>query len=48
MNESVLANLDRIAKSNVQFIWQTGSYYKESIAKSLEDKGKPAAEPKKK
>ena len=42
MNESVLANLDRIAKSNVQFIWQTGSYYKESIAKSLEDKGKPA------
>ena len=32
MNESVLQSLELIRKSNVQFIWQTGSYYKDHIA----------------
>lgn len=42
MNESVLANLDKIASAPIQFIWQTGGYYKENIAKALAEKGKPA------
>lgn len=42
MNESVLANLDKIAAAPIQFIWQTGGYYKDSIAESLKEKGKPA------
>ena len=42
LNESVLASLDRIAQAPVQFIWQTGGYYKEHIAQELEAKGKPA------
>lgn len=41
LNESVLANLERIEKSPVQFIWQTGSYYREQISKELEEKGQP-------
>ena len=41
LNESVLQNLDKIAASDVQVIWQTGSYYKEHIAEELEKKGKP-------
>ena len=41
MNESVLRNLSRIAASPVQFIWQTGSYYKKEIEQSLDVKGKP-------
>jgi len=35
MNESVLAHLDEIRNSNVQFIWQTGKYYSEQIAEEL-------------
>lgn len=35
MNESVLEHLDDIRKSNVQFIWQTGKFYSESIAEEL-------------
>lgn len=31
MNESVMQHLDLVAKSGVQFIWQTGKYYKTSI-----------------
>ena len=42
LTESVLASLDRIAQAPVQFIWQTGGYYKEHIAQELEAKGKPA------
>lgn len=42
MNESVLQNLDKIAKAPAQFIWQTGGYYKESIADSLRGKSVPA------
>ena len=41
LNESVLRNLSRIAASPVQFIWQTGSYYKKEIEQSLDVKGKP-------
>lgn len=36
VNESVLAHLDDIRKSNVQFIWQTGKYYSQSISEALE------------
>jgi UDP-N-acetylglucosamine--N-acetylmuramyl-(pentapeptide) pyrophosphoryl-undecaprenol N-acetylglucosamine transferase len=35
MNKSVLQSLELIRKSNVQFIWQTGSYYKDTIAQQL-------------
>lgn len=42
LNESVLGALDEIAKAPVQFIWQTGSYYKEHIARELASRGKPA------
>ena len=41
MNESVLRNLDFIANIPVQFIWQTGSYYKDSIQECLSKNGKP-------
>jgi UDP-N-acetylglucosamine--N-acetylmuramyl-(pentapeptide) pyrophosphoryl-undecaprenol N-acetylglucosamine transferase len=35
MNESVLAHLDEIRKSDVQFIWQTGKYYSQHIEEEL-------------
>ncbi|MBR1521961.1 MAG: undecaprenyldiphospho-muramoylpentapeptide beta-N-acetylglucosaminyltransferase [Bacteroidaceae bacterium] len=35
VNESVLAHLEDIRQSDVQFIWQTGKYYSESIAETL-------------
>lgn len=41
LNNSVLKSLELIRSSNVQFIWQTGSYYKESIANELEKCDKP-------
>lgn len=41
LNESVIRNLSRIAASSVQFIWQTGSYYKKEIEQMLDVKGKP-------
>ena len=41
MNESVLQNLDKIAAAPIQFIWQTGGYYKDSIAKRLSETKKP-------
>jgi len=41
MNESVLAHLGEIGNSNVQFIWQTGSYYHASIEQELKEKGCP-------
>ncbi len=41
VNESVLHNLEEIAKSDIQFIWQTGSYYKKTIEEELAKKGKP-------
>ena len=42
LNESVLGNLKQIAEAPVQFIWQTGSYYKKQIEEELSAKGKPA------
>lgn len=42
MNESVLAHLDEIGKAPVQFIWQTGGYYKEQIATELSKTQKPS------
>lgn len=41
LNESVMRNLSRIAASSAQFIWQTGSYYKKEIDRTLDVKGKP-------
>ena len=41
INNSVLHALKDIRNSNVQFIWQTGSYYKDHIAQELDKKGKP-------
>ena len=35
VNESVLTHLDEIRNSDVQFIWQTGKYYSDSIAEEL-------------
>lgn len=35
VNESVLSHLDDIRQSDVQFIWQTGKYYSQSIAEAL-------------
>lgn len=35
VNESVLSHLDDIEKSGVQFIWQTGKYYHESIMQKM-------------
>lgn len=42
VNRSVLENLDLIASSDVQFVWQTGKYYSKAIAEELEKKGKPS------
>ena len=35
VNESVLAHLKEIKESGVQFIWQTGKYYHESIMQKM-------------
>lgn len=35
VNESMLTHLDDIRNSDVQFIWQTGKYYSQSIAEAL-------------
>lgn len=35
VNESVLSHLEQIRKSDVQFIWQTGKYYSDSIRGAL-------------
>lgn len=41
VNESVLNNLNNIAESGIQFIWQTGNYYKKQIEETLKTKGQP-------
>ncbi len=41
MNQSVLKNLNAIAQAPIQFIWQTGGYYKEQIKEELTRTGKP-------
>jgi len=35
VNESVLSHLEQIRSSEVQFIWQTGKYYSDSIRQAL-------------
>ena len=39
VNESVLAHVDAIKNSGVQFIWQTGKYYHQSILERLKPMG---------
>ena len=43
VNESVLRHLDMVAAAagDVQFVWQTGKYYSEAIARELATKGCP-------
>ena len=41
LNESVLLNVQRIATAPIQFIWQTGSYYKITIQQELDKISKP-------
>lgn len=41
VNESVLAHLKDISDNNIQFIWQTGSYYYDDIQRELKEKGCP-------
>lgn len=43
VNESVLRHLDMVAAAagDVQFVWQTGKYYSEAIARELAAKGCP-------
>ena len=41
VNESVLQHLDLVEKSGVQFIWQTGKYYFDSIQKEMQGKELP-------
>ena len=41
INESVLNNLDKIANSGIQFIWQTGKYYSASIKEQMKGKEIP-------
>lgn len=41
LNNSVLHALKVIKNSQVQFIWQTGSYYKDHIAQEMEKQGIP-------
>ena len=42
VNESVLNNLELIARSQVQVIWQTGGYYYNNIQETLTQKGRPS------
>lgn len=37
VNESIMAHLDDIRKSDVQFIWQTGKYYFEEMKRRIGD-----------
>lgn len=36
INQAVLKSIDRLIKSNIQVIWQTGTYYFDSIRKQLQ------------
>ena len=42
LNNSVLKSLELIRQSQIQFIWQTGSYYKNHIAHELEKHSIPS------
>lgn len=39
LNDSIMAGLDKIEKSNVQLLWQSGSYYFEEAEKALKASG---------
>ena len=41
LNDSMMAHLDDIRQSDVQFYWQTGKIYSKEIAGILQEKGKP-------
>lgn len=41
INESVMAHLDEIRKSDVQWVWQTGKYYYNEMCNRLKAAGKP-------
>ncbi len=41
INESVIQHLKEIEASGLQFIWQTGKYYSQSISQQLQEKGQP-------
>lgn len=41
LNESVLQNLDKIAQSEVQILWQTGKYYHADILEQMKGKEMP-------
>ena len=41
INESVLQHLDIVKASDVQFVWQTGKFYSEEIAKRLQGENIP-------
>ena len=41
LNESVLAHLDLIKESGVQFVWQTGKYYSAEISERMKGHEKP-------
>lgn len=41
VNDSVLGAIGQIAAADVDIIWQTGSIYKEGVARALEEKGNP-------
>jgi UDP-N-acetylglucosamine--N-acetylmuramyl-(pentapeptide) pyrophosphoryl-undecaprenol N-acetylglucosamine transferase len=38
LNKSVLKNIDRIAQSEIEVLWQTGKYYHKDIVQQLEGK----------
>jgi len=38
INQAILKNIDRLISSNIQVVWQTGSYYFDDIRKQLQDK----------
>ncbi len=39
LNESMLAHLDDICRSSVQFIWQTGKYYFDEVSRRVAEAG---------
>lgn len=41
LNESVIGQLELIAHSEVQFVWQTGKYYSSEIAERMKGRGMP-------
>ncbi len=41
INESMLQHLDLVKESNVQFVWQTGKYYNDSINEQLKGQELP-------